>query len=102
MEKENVTDTAVLRTEQYYPFPEEILKEMLAQYKNAKDVVWLQEEPENMGAWMFMSLRLPKVLAKGQELRPVTRKASASPAPGSKRKFDKSQEMLIRDALGLS
>lgn len=102
MEADKVTDTAVIRVEQYYPFPEESLKEMLAEYKNAKEVVWLQEEPENMGAWLFMSLRLPKVLAKGQELRPITRKASASPAPGSKKKFDKSQTWLVREALGIN
>ena len=53
METDKVTDTAVIRIEQYYPFPVESLKEMLAEYKNAKEVVWLQEEPENMGAWLF-------------------------------------------------
>ncbi|MCB0722315.1 MAG: multifunctional oxoglutarate decarboxylase/oxoglutarate dehydrogenase thiamine pyrophosphate-binding subunit/dihydrolipoyllysine-residue succinyltransferase subunit [Ignavibacteriae bacterium] len=101
MEKEKIEGVAVLRTEQYYPFPEETLKEMLAGYKNAKDVVWVQEEPENMGAWLFMSHRLPHVLAKGQKLDYVGRKASASPAPGSKRKFDSSQELLMKRAFGV-
>lgn len=102
MEADKVTDTAVIRIEQYYPFPEESLKEMLGEYKNAKEVIWLQEEPANMGAWPFLSLRLPEVLSKGQELRAIKRKPSASPAPGSKKKFDKSQTWLVREALGLN
>lgn len=102
MEQEKIEDTAVIRIEQYYPFPEEALKEMLAEYKNAKDIVWTQEEPANMGAWLFMSLRLPNVLAKGQELRSAARKASASPAPGSKKKFDASQVGLMKEAFGIN
>ena len=54
------------------------------------------------GSVVILSLRLPKVLAKGQELRPITRKPSASPAPGSKKKFDKSQTWLVREALGIN
>ena len=99
-EKNEIKDTAIIRLEQYYPFPGEELKGMLAEYKNAKEVVWVQEEPENMGAWLFLSQRLPGTLAKGQKFRFVAREESPSPAPGSKKLFDKTQAEIISAAFG--
>ncbi len=50
-------DIAIVRVEMLYPFPGEELKSVLAQYSRAREVVWVQEEPRNMGAWSYMSPR---------------------------------------------
>ena len=56
-----IDDVAIVRLEQFYPFPENTLGRVLAPYTNA-DVVWCQEEPENMGAWTVVDRRIEKVL----------------------------------------
>jgi multifunctional 2-oxoglutarate metabolism enzyme len=76
-------DVAVVRVEQLYPWPEEQLTEILAKYERANEVVWLQEEPENMGAWFFVHLRLHRLLRDDFRLQHVARGASGSPATGS-------------------
>jgi 2-oxoglutarate decarboxylase len=77
------TDVAVVRVEQLYPWPEEQLTEILARYERASEVIWLQEEPENMGAWSFVHLRLHRLLRDDFRLEHVARAASGSPATGS-------------------
>ena len=73
---------AIVRLEQFYPFPTEKLQEIFASYPNAKQLFWVQEEPRNMGGWTFVYQRLDDI--KGSlELRYVGRAASASPATGS-------------------
>ncbi|MHB8263540.1 MAG: multifunctional oxoglutarate decarboxylase/oxoglutarate dehydrogenase thiamine pyrophosphate-binding subunit/dihydrolipoyllysine-residue succinyltransferase subunit [Acidimicrobiales bacterium] len=74
---------AVVRIEQVYPWPEERLNEVLSRYPNANEVVWLQEEPENMGAWSFVHGRLHAMLRDRAELYHVSRPESGSPATGS-------------------
>ena len=74
---------AVVRVEQLYPWPERRIGEVLARYPQAEDVVWLQEEPENMGAWPFVHGRLHRLLRDRYTLRHVSRPESASPATGS-------------------
>src|SRR3712207_6423506 len=81
-EAEGRTDTAVLRVEQLYPLPAEEIVAALERYPNAQDVVWVQEEPANMGAWQFMACNLPEALG-GRALRRVSRRAAASPAGGA-------------------
>jgi 2-oxoglutarate dehydrogenase complex dehydrogenase (E1) component-like enzyme len=71
---------ALVRLDQLYPFPAEGLREQLDRYPGA-EVVWAQEEPENMGAWRFLDVRAGRTL--GLELRSVTRPESPSPATGS-------------------
>jgi 2-oxoglutarate dehydrogenase complex dehydrogenase (E1) component-like enzyme len=95
-----ISDITIVRLEQYYPYESEMMKEILASYINAKEVVWVQEEPENMGAWNFLALRLKRDLAEHQKLYSVCRKESASPAEGSMSKFIKSQEELMEKAFG--
>ena len=73
-------DTAIVRLEQLYPFPERQLKNVIKKYRKAGQYFWVQEEPENMGAWFFMSRRLEKITGKPVEY--IGRKASASPATG--------------------
>jgi 2-oxoglutarate dehydrogenase E1 component len=74
---------AIVRVEQLYPWPKDTLTEVLAGYPQAEEVVWLQEEPENMGAWNFVHSRLHRLLRKSHLLRHVSRAESASPASGS-------------------
>ncbi|MBW3651530.1 MAG: multifunctional oxoglutarate decarboxylase/oxoglutarate dehydrogenase thiamine pyrophosphate-binding subunit/dihydrolipoyllysine-residue succinyltransferase subunit, partial [Actinobacteria bacterium] len=74
---------AVVRVEQLYPWPEDQIAEVLGAYPNAREVVWLQEEPGNMGAWSFVHGRLHKLLRQDFELRHVARVPSGSPAAGS-------------------
>ena len=74
---------AVVRVEQLYPFPIEQMFNLLSRYPNAREVVWLQEEPSNMGPWHFVEHRVWRVKEQGYDLRHVARVASGSPATGS-------------------
>jgi 2-oxoglutarate dehydrogenase E1 component len=76
-------DTAVVRVEQLYPWPADEITDILAQYASATEVVWLQDEPENMGPWTFVEARLRRLLEGDIPLRHVTRDEAASPATGS-------------------
>ena len=75
---------AVVRVEQLYPFPGDQMRQVLASYPNAKHVVWLQEEPDNMGPWHFVEARFWRIKDDGYDLRLVGRIGSGSPATGSK------------------
>jgi 2-oxoglutarate decarboxylase len=92
------TDTAVVRVEQLYPLPAEEIARQLERFPNANDVVWVQEEPANMGAWQFMAVNLPEHLPAGRSLRRVSRRASASPAVGSAKVHEVEQKQLIAQA----
>jgi 2-oxoglutarate dehydrogenase E1 component len=81
-DKRNVP-AAVIRVEQLYPFPIEQMFNLLSRYPNAREVVWLQEEPSNMGPWHFVEHRVWRVKEQGYDLRHVARVASGSPATGS-------------------
>ncbi len=86
---------AIIRTEQLYPFPAEQLVEIFGRYPNATEVRWVQEEPENMGAWPFMHARLHRILRDGLKLSHVARHESASPATGSGGVHEQEQEDLL-------
>ena len=96
-EAEGTADVALVRVEQLYPLPAEQIRGELESYPNASDVVWVQEEPANMGAWQFMAVNLPEELG-GRTLRRVSRKASASPAVGSAKVHDVEQRELVATA----
>ncbi|MGH2729452.1 MAG: multifunctional oxoglutarate decarboxylase/oxoglutarate dehydrogenase thiamine pyrophosphate-binding subunit/dihydrolipoyllysine-residue succinyltransferase subunit, partial [Actinomycetota bacterium] len=89
---------AVVRVEQLYPFPMEQLKEIFERYPNAREIRWVQEEPENMGAWMFIQYRLAGKLHKRFRLSYVARPESASPATGSQRIHEQEREALLERA----
>jgi 2-oxoglutarate dehydrogenase E1 component/2-oxoglutarate decarboxylase len=72
--------------------------EQLERYPDADDVVWVQEEPANMGAWQFMAVNLPEHLPSGRRLRRVSRRASASPAVGSAKVHEAEQKQLVAQA----
>lgn len=86
--------TAVVFVEQLYPFPEREIAELLERRREAREVVWVQEEPANMGALFFMEPRLRR-LAAGRRFRSVKRSPSASPATGSARAHEVEQKTLI-------
>ena len=102
-QKRGIKDVYILRLEQLYSFPEAALIEELSRFKNAKEVVWCQEEPANMGAWTFVDRRIEAVL---QEIghtakRPgyAGRPAAASPATGLLSRHQKEQAKLVEEAL---
>jgi 2-oxoglutarate dehydrogenase E1 component len=86
---------AVIRVEQLYPFPIDQMLAVLARYSNAREVVWLQEEPSNMGPWNFVEHRFWRVKEQGYDLRHVARVESGSPATGSKTVHDQELADLL-------
>jgi 2-oxoglutarate dehydrogenase E1 component len=92
---------AILRVEQFYPFPRQALADWIESFPGAKEVLWLQEEPRNMGAWVFMRSRLEAIISDEQELRYVGRAASASPATGSYTIHQLEQQQLLAEAFDL-
>ena len=100
--EDGISDVALLRVEQLYPFPEGTLAEELARYPEA-EIVWCQEEPANMGAWTFVDRRIEAVLEElgGKARRPcyVGRPAAASPATGLLKRHNFEQKALVAEAL---
>jgi len=90
-----------LFVEQLYPFPDEELTSLLALYKQAKDIIWCQEEPENQGAWYSIQHNIRACLSKDQSLVYVGRAASASPAVGYRSVHLRQQEELVKQALNI-
>jgi len=86
---------AIVRVEQLYPWPEDQLAAAVARYEQASEIVWLQEEPENMGAWPYAGGRLQRLVGPDYELRVVARAESASPAAGSLTVHLQEQEELL-------
>src|ERR1700722_12714235 len=94
-----LTDTAIVRTEQLYPFPEMEFNEVLRSYPAASQVVWVQEEPRNMGAWGFVRGYIQPVLDRqGRTIGYAGRQESASPSPGSLKRHNQEQAQLIEEA----
>jgi 2-oxoglutarate dehydrogenase E1 component len=92
--------TAIIRLEQFYPFPEAQLTAEIGRYPNLAEVVWCQEEPMNMGAYAFLHPRLTPMFAGGPRLRWVARAESASPATGSPRAHAIEQNQLLQQVFG--
>jgi len=90
-------DVAIVRMEQLHPFPFDAVRETLARY-GAREVVWVQEEPWNMGAWSFVSDRIARALPEGRSVRYAGRPESASPATGSYRLHEEEQAEFVREA----
>ena len=93
-------DVAILRLEELHPFPFDALGAALARY-GANEVVWVQEEPWNMGGWQFVAERLRRVLPAEKSLRYVGRRESASPATGSYRLHEEEQAEFVREAFAV-
>ena len=95
-----VSDTALVRLEQLYPFPGRELHQILARYPEARDVRWVQEEPANMGGWRQLRHRLEAVLPEGGTLRAVARASAASPATGYYQRHVEQERAILDLAFG--
>ena len=91
-EKLERDDVALIRVEQLFPLHEEKIQQVIDRYTNAERYVWAQEEPRNMGAWSFMLQRFTQV-----RLEVASRKYYAVPAAGSKARFEKRHQQVIKD-----
>jgi 2-oxoglutarate dehydrogenase E1 component len=94
-------DVALVRVEQLYPFPHEPLHEVLNRYSNLEQVLWVQEEPRNMGAWEFVRGPLTEVIEGRWPLTYIGRPPSSSPAEGSATWYASTQQALIERAYDL-
>jgi 2-oxoglutarate dehydrogenase E1 component len=94
--KTETDDVAIVRVEQFYPFPEEQLRRALGRYRKAEETLWVQEESQNMGGWSFMEPRLREL---GYAPEYVGRDASASPATGSHEVHNREQAELVEAAI---
>ncbi|HEU4698374.1 MAG TPA: multifunctional oxoglutarate decarboxylase/oxoglutarate dehydrogenase thiamine pyrophosphate-binding subunit/dihydrolipoyllysine-residue succinyltransferase subunit [Gemmatimonadales bacterium] len=90
---------ALVRVEQLYPFPGEALQAVFAKYPEAREIVWAQEEPRNMGAWTYMEPRLREILPEGATLEYVGRPERASPAEGYLSAHLAEQHRIVATAL---
>ncbi|GHE56878.1 2-oxoglutarate dehydrogenase E1 component [Roseivirga thermotolerans] len=92
-EKDKTKDVALIRIEQLHPFPKTQVEELLNQYNKAKEFMWLQEEPENMGYWNYIQRIYPE-----RSFKLISRKASASPATGFAKVHAQEQEQILDKA----
>jgi len=93
----NAKSTAVVRVERLYPIPHEELRAELSRYPDDVELIWVQEEPSNQGAWPRMALRLPELL--GRPLSVISLPASSAPAAGSAKVHNASHRELIETAI---
>ncbi len=96
------TDVAILRLEQLYPLPEQPLRECLSAYAEGTPVTFVQEDPENMGAWRFLRVFWGQSLFDRHPFDGIYRPASASPATGSHTSHDIEQDVILTKAIGPS
>jgi 2-oxoglutarate dehydrogenase E1 component len=99
-ESAGLEDVAILRFEQLYPLQDDSIERALAPYPEDVPVYWVQEEPENMGAWPYLRLRFGESLHGRWRLRGIARPLAASPATGSSKWHKLEQEELVERALG--
>jgi 2-oxoglutarate dehydrogenase E1 component len=98
--KQNITDIAIIRLEQIYPFNAERLTEISKLYPREVEMVWVQEEPRNNGVYPFIGAKLHYHWVGMKKLFYVGRKASASPAAGSHDQHVREQKDIVSRALG--
>lgn len=97
--EKNITDVAIVRIEQLYPFPHKDLVSVLQKFKNAKQIVWCQEEPQNQGVWFASQHNMKRCLEPQQTLSYAGRGFAAAPAAGSAAAHAAQQAELVNDAL---
>ena len=95
-EAKRIEDVALVRIEELYPFPEQMVIDVLARYSSRVDLIWCQEEPRNMGAWRFM---FGYFKGLNRVIHYAGRTKNASPAVGSAKRHAEEQARLIEDAL---
>jgi 2-oxoglutarate dehydrogenase E1 component len=94
-------DVALVRVEQFYPFPEKEIRSIFAKYRGATEIAWVQDEPENRGAWRFMDAKLRKILPENRVLTYYGRDEAASPATGAHKMHEIEEQELLAHALEL-
>lgn len=99
-QSEPVDSIAVARIELLYPFPSQELRDVLAEYPNLHEVVWVQEEPQNMGAWTYVRPLIEALLPEACELQYIGRPVRASTAEGTTEAHAREQARIIEEALG--
>ncbi len=99
--EQNITDVAIVRLEQLYPFPYSEMEAVVGRYSNAKEYVWCQEEPRNQGSWRSNRHRLERVTPKELEIAFAGRAPSASPASGYFNQHVIEQKQLVDEALAI-
>jgi len=97
--KKKVDDAALVRVERLYPFPAEDVRKIAAAYPQADEVVWLQEEPLNQGAWLQINSSIRRCLLPEQKLFCLARETAAAPAVGSAKRHAEQQQALTDAAL---
>lgn len=97
--EQEISDVAIIRIEQLYPFPQKEMAAIMQDYQHVKDFVWCQEEPQNQGAWYCSQHHFRDVIPQGATLTYAGRQASASPAVGYASVHKEQQEKLVNDAL---
>ena len=95
----DATDVAIGRVELIYPFPKAQIAELIEGYPNLEQIIWCQEEPQNMGTWHAMQRRIPEILPEGCEFRYVGRPERASPSEGYPAAHRTEQERIVLTAL---
>jgi 2-oxoglutarate dehydrogenase E1 component len=95
----DIEDIAILRIEQLYPFPQKEVESMIQLYPASAEVMWVQEEPWNMGAWHEMARRLRRTVGGGREILYAGRRAAASPATGSYKAHKNEETDILNNAL---
>jgi 2-oxoglutarate dehydrogenase E1 component len=98
-DKQDLDWLYVARVEQLYPFPQAELKAIIERYTNLKEIVWLQEENKNMGAWTYMDPRIRRLLPEGTAIRYIGRPDRASTASGYQNVHSFEQQQIIAEAL---
>ena len=91
-------DDAIVRVEQLYPFPQKEIEEIIGQYPNLERLIWVQEEPLNMGAWNYLRPHFHQLMNERLTLHYVGRPESSSPAEGSTTLYRINQQSLIEQA----
>ncbi|MBM7584135.1 2-oxoglutarate dehydrogenase E1 component [Bacillus pakistanensis] len=89
----------ILRVEELYPFPKNDISTILERYKGLKELVWVQEEPKNMGGWTFAESRLREIAPDGVEVQYIGRRRRSSPSEGEPTVHKKEQARIINEAL---
>ncbi|WP_458415081.1 2-oxoglutarate dehydrogenase E1 component [Schinkia sp. CFF1] len=96
---EQVESLHIARVEQLYPFPKKEVEELITRFSNLAEVVWVQEEPRNMGPWPVIQTNLAETIDKHIEVRYIGRQKKSSPATGDPIIHKQEQNMIIQDAL---
>src|SRR5262249_39104232 len=98
--RREATDCALARIEELYPFPAAELAALIHSYPNLRELVWVQEEPQNMGAWGYVAPKIREQVGDDIPLRYAGRPVRASTAEGSAERHAIEQSRILREALG--